>query len=97
MPGDTDHLEARTLRTNKNRLSDGMKDQNYLNAVPPQSAGFDPTAMGNHLIGAMSGFQMPDRPEDMVPISNRMSRASGIMQPATSVTETDEASPAFGI
>ena len=67
-----------------------MNDQNYLNGVPPQNAGFDPTTMGSHLVGGMSGFPMPDQPvygENMAPMSNRTSRASSIMQPATSVAE----------
>ena len=83
-------MEGARLHTNKNRLSASINDQNYLNGVPPQNAGFDPTTMGGHLVSGVPGFPMPDPPvygEGMAPISTRTSRASSIMQPATSVPE----------
>lgn len=88
-PGDTDHLEGARLHTNKNRLSANVSDQSYLNGMP-QNSGFDPSSMGNHLVGAMPGYTMaepPVYPDAMAPISARTSRASSIMQPATSVAE----------
>lgn len=75
---------------NKNRHSTNITDQNYLNGVAPQNPGFDPSTMGNHLVGGMSGFPITDQPmygEAIAPMSNRTSRASSVMQPATSAAE----------